>query len=345
MRQRVLVTGGCGFLGSHFVRAWLLQGRGPVCNIDLLTYAGSTRRVGDLSDHAGYHFHRCDVTDAEGIRDILREFGPEVVVHFAAESHVTRSELAPTRFWRTNVDGTQNMLHAAEQARVRRFLHVSTDEVYGPVLAGLYREHDKPEGVGRATSPYAQSKALADDIALAFRGSMEVVVVRPTNCFGPWQHPEKAFARWVTRALTGRRLPVWGDGLYVRQWISAGALVRALLAILDAQPPFSVFNVGPRYSAEVTNLTLARWLIGYLGLPEERITLTRYDRPGHDRRYGIDPGRIESLGWTPGDLWAQLAETVEWYRASAWWWEPLISEAETIYTDAVPARHSQTAHA
>jgi dTDP-glucose 4,6-dehydratase len=213
-------------------------------------------------------------------------------------------------------------------------VHVSTDEVYGPSLQGVFREEDKRPGHAQATSVYAKSKAIADDIARRFSGDIEVVVVRPTNCFGPWQHPEKAFARWVTRALAGRRIPVWGDGLHVRQWLYADDLAEAIGLILDARSPEPVYNVGPRHRPEITNLDLATWLLCYLGLPEERLVLTPYDRPRHDRRYAVNPSRIEALGWRPGDAWRQFAETAEWYRRTSAWWTPLFAEAESIYVDA-----------
>jgi dTDP-glucose 4,6-dehydratase len=164
-----------------------------------------------------------------------------------------------------------------------------------------------------------------------------VVVVRPTNCFGPWQFPEKAFARWVARALSGASVPVWGDGLYVRQWLYARDLAGAILQLLGTPTPESVYNIGPRHDPEITNLDLARWLVRHLGLPEDRLVLTAYDRPEHDRRYAVDPSRIEALGWFPGDVWRSLESTVEWYRDNRDWWGPLIPEAESIYADGESA--------
>lgn len=329
---RVVVTGGTGFLGSHFVRRWVASG-GEVLNVDLLTYAGSPERLGDVEDDPRYRFVRADVADPEAVRAAVGDFRPEAVVHFAAESHVTRSETDPEVFWRTNVEGTRVLLEAAARAGVSRFIHVSTDEVYGPILEGAFREEDKPPGEGRATSPYARSKAAGDDLARGFTGDLEVAVVRPTNAFGPWQYPEKAFARWVTRALTGRPVLVWGDGLYVRQWLYAEDLSEAIALVLQAPSPEPVYNIGPRHAPEITNLDLARWLLDHLGLPGDRLELTAYDRPDHDRRYAVDPGRIEALGWSPGDPWDRFAHTVEWYRRREDWWRPLLAEAEGIYAD------------
>ncbi len=331
--ERLLVTGGAGFLGSHLVRSWLTEDRGPLLNLDLLTYAGSTARLADIEEDPGYRFVQGDIADSEGVRSVVEDFRPTLVAHFAAESHVTRSEKDPARFHRTNVEGTRVLLETAGRTGVRRFLHVSTDEVYGPAIAGDFREEDKEPGEGRATSPYARSKALADDLARGFEGAMEVVVVRPTNAFGPWQYPEKAFPRWTTRALGGQPLLVWGDGLYVRQWLYAEDLAAAVALLLSADAPEPVYNVGPRHDPEITNLDLARWLAGHLELGEDAIVMTDYDRPDHDRRYAVDPSRIEALGWKPGDPWDRFAETVAWYRANERWWRPLLEEAETIYED------------
>lgn len=334
--DRILITGGAGFLGSQFVRSWLEDDRGDrgdLLNIDLLTYAGSRERVARVADDPRYRFAEADVADEGAMTSAVRDFRPDLVAHFAAESHVTRSEQDPDRFSRTNIEGTRVMLLAAAANHVRRFVHISTDEVYGPILRGAFREEDKQRGDGQATSPYAKSKAIADDLAREFTTEMDVVVVRPTNCFGPWQYPEKAFARWVTRALAGRPVLVWGDGLYVRQWLSSQDLAAALTLIMDSPSPEDVYNIGPRHEPEITNIDLAEWLLEYLRLPRDRVKLTEYDRPDHDRRYAVDPSRIESLGWKAGDAWDLFGETVEWYRANESWWRGVVAEAESIYED------------
>jgi dTDP-glucose 4,6-dehydratase len=331
--RRILVSGGSGFLGSHFLRRWLRTRGSEVLNLDLLTYAASLPRLADLEGDPRYRFIRADVADRQAVEDAFRDFAPDLVVHFAAESHVTRSERDPDRFLRTNVEGTAVMLEAAAAAGVERFVHVSTDEVYGPILEGAFREEDKLPGDGQATSPYAKSKALADDVARSFGGDLDVVVVRPTNCFGSWQHPEKAFPRWVVRGLTGRPLLVWGDGLYVRQWLYAEDLAEAVALVLDSNASEAVYNIGPRHEPEITNLDVAQWLVRHLGLSEDRLVLTAYDRPDHDRRYAVDPARIETLGWTSRDVWEEFGATVSWYRDRRSVWEPLMAEAESIYAD------------
>ena len=332
--KTVVVTGGAGFLGSHFIRRALAAGAALVVNVDKLTYAGDRRRLADVSEDRRYCFVRGDVASGPEMAAVLDVYRPDVVVHFAAETHVTRSETAPEAFYRTNVEGTRAMLEAAEAGGVQRFVHVSTDEVYGPILDGAFREEDKPLADGAATSSYARSKALADDLACSFAGRVPVVVVRPTNAFGPYQFPEKAFGRWVTRGLLGRPLPVWGDGLYVRQWLYSGDFAEAVVIAATLGAPGAVYNVGPRHDPEITNIALARWLVAELGLPEDRIVMTAYDRPDHDRRYCVDSAKMLALGWRPGDVWSQLAATVAWYRANAPWWERHLAEAESIYADA-----------
>ena len=321
-------------MGRHLVHRLLLARGQPLVNLDLLTYAGQ----GAQSFHGSrpYRLVRGDVADPAMVTAVFAELRPELVVHLAAESHVTRSEHDAARFYRTNVEGTRVMLGAAAKSGVVRFLHVSTDEVYGPTLGEPFREEDKEPGPGRATSEYARSKAVADDLATSFRDDLEVVVVRPTNCFGSWQYPEKAFARWVTRAFSGKPLLVWGDGLHIRQWLDAEDLVSAILLLLEVSDPDPVYNVGPDHNPEITNLRLATWIVDYLGLPPERVVLTDYERPQHDRRYAVDASRLKALGWRPGDAWERFAQTVEWYRREEAWWRPLVPEAERIYHDQPP---------
>jgi dTDP-glucose 4,6-dehydratase len=213
-------------------------------------------------------------------------------------------------------------------------VHVSTDEVYGPCPDVPFREDQKEPGEGKATSAYARSKAVADDVARSFADRLPLIVARPTNCFGPWQHPEKALPRWITRALRGSRLPVWGDGAYVRDWLPVGELCDAIGLLLRRGRPGEVYNIGPSRDPEITNAMLAQWVARTLQLPESHVVLTSYDRPEHDRRYAVDAGKMRALGWVPDrDVWDRFADTVEWYRANGWWWEPLIASAESIYAD------------
>lgn len=335
--SKILVTGGAGFLGSHFVRHVLVQGAADVKNLDALTYAGDQRRLSDVADDPRYGFVRADIRDKLSVDQIINDFAPEAIVHYAAETHVTRSETDPAGFHRTNVEGTRNLLESALAAGVKRFVHISTDEVYGSILEGSFKEGDKEHGKGSATSAYAESKALADDLVLSYSDRLDVVVARPTNAFGLWQFPEKAFPRWVTRALRGEPILVWGDGLYVRQWLFAEDFAAAISILLNNGVSGEAYNVGPEHQPEITNLDLAKWLVGYLGLDEDRIQMTEYDRPDHDRRYAVYPGKIQELGWEPGDVWRQFAFTVDWYRDNQDWWVSHVDEAESIYTDSLPS--------
>ena len=334
MSRQTLVTGGAGFLGSHFVRHALDSEAARVINVDALTYAGDPARLEDLKGDARHVLVTSDITDAREMKSLVGRYQPELIVHFAAESHVTRSESDPERFFQTNVEGTRCMLEAALVAGVARFVHISTDEVYGPAMDGSFREDDKLPGAGRATSPYAQSKAVADDLARSYSDRLNVVVVRPTNAFGPWQFPEKVFPRWVTRVLRGEPMLVWGDGLYIRQWLYAEDLAEAVALLAERGAPGEVYNVGPTHDPEITNLDLAQWLARYLEVGEASIEFTGYDRPDHDRRYAVDSGKVRRLGWAPGEVWSQMGRTVEWYRSHPTWWEKHVQEAESIYADS-----------
>ena len=334
MKSPIFVTGGAGFLGSHFVRQCVRDGDYDVVNIDCLTYAGDRRRLQDVEGSSSYRFAEVDITSEQEIKNLIARERPRAIVHYAAESHVTRSESDPDRFYRTNVEGTRILLEAAAEAGVGRFLHVSTDEVYGSILSGAFKESDKPQGVGQAASPYSKSKALADDLALSFADRLDVVAVRPTNAFGPWQFPEKVLPRWITRALRGLPILVWGDGLYIRQWLYAEDFAAAVQLVLEKGVRGEVYNVGPIHDPEITNLDLARWLADELGTDRSNIEMTGYDRPDHDRRYAVDSSKIRQLGWRPGDVWDQLAGTVRWYRDNGLWWGTLVDEAESIYSDS-----------
>jgi dTDP-glucose 4,6-dehydratase len=330
MSGRVLVTGGLGFIGSAFVRALAADGR-PVLNIDAETYAADRRRLSGVADGL-VETVTMDVT-APGLSELVAAERPAAVVHFAAESHVTRSESASEVFFRANVQGARRVFEAALAAGVPRLLHMSTDEVYGPCPGAPFREHEKQPGEGLATSAYARSKAVADDIALEFADRLAVVVARPTNCIGPWQHPEKALPRWATRALRGERLPVWGDGGQVRDWMAVEDVVEALRLLLERGEPGRAYNIGPA-AAGVSNLEVATMVAEAAGRDADAVYLSAYDRPQHDRRYAVDASRVRALGWVPRIELAEAIEgTVGWYRDHADWWSPLVSEAEALYAD------------
>ncbi len=329
MSGRVLVTGGLGFIGSAFVRALAADGV-RVLNVDLDTYAGDERRIAGVGGGL-VETVRLDVASPDVAR-VAREEQPSLLVHFAAESHVTRSEDAPEIFFHANVEGTRVVLEAAEAAGCR-VLHMSTDEVYGPCPGDPFREEEKLPGEGLATSAYARSKALADDLARSYAERVDVVVARPTNCIGPWQHPEKAVPRWATRALRGERLPVWGDGAQVRDWMFVEDAVSALRLLADRGERGQVYNVGPQAEG-APNLEIARAVARAAGEDESAVYLSHYDRPQHDRRYAVATDRIAALGWRPSrSLEAAIADTVAWYRANEDWWSTLVPDAEQLYAD------------
>jgi dTDP-glucose 4,6-dehydratase len=300
-----------------------------VVNLDLLTYAGNLQNLADLEGHPRYRFVRADVCDAEAVEGALA--GVDAVMHLAAESHVDRSIMGDAPFVRTNVLGTQTMLAAALAAGVRRFLHCSTDEVYGelpwrdPSAPGP-RERFTEETPLQPRSPYSASKAGSDHLALAYHRThgLDVVLTRCSNNYGAYQFPEKLIPLCVTNALEDRSLPVYGDGLNVRDWIHVDDHCRGMLAALERGAPGRVYNFGG--DAERTNLQVVREILLLLGKDERLITFVA-DRAGHDRRYAVDSGRARAeLGWAPRESFEQgLAETVDWYRAHPAWWRAIKS--------------------
>ncbi len=330
MSGRVLVTGGLGFIGSAYVRALAADGI-AVLNVDLDTYAGDERRLAGVAPGL-VETVRMDVAGPE-LSGLIRHERPPLVVHFAAETHVTRSEGAEEAFFHANVEGTRSVLDAAVAADVARVVHMSTDEVYGPCPGEPFGEPQKLPGEGLATSAYARSKAVADDLAHSYADRLDVVVARPTNCIGPWQHPEKAVPRWATRALRGERLPVWGDGLQVRDWMFVSDAVAGLRVLADRGERGTAYNVGPA-AAGVPNIEIARMVARAAGAGEDAVYLSEYDRPQHDRRYAVSTERIAALGWSAAhDLEDAVAETVAWYREHGDWWQTLVPDAERLYAD------------
>ncbi|MEN9798953.1 MAG: hypothetical protein RL653_2649, partial [Pseudomonadota bacterium] len=295
--MNVLVTGGCGFIGSNLVK--YLRAERPawrVITLDKLTYAGNLENLRELEGDAHHAFVRCGVEDREQVEQALRDHQVEAVLHLAAESHVDRSLLGPEAFLRTNVLGTQSLLDASRAAGVRRFVMVSTDEVYGSLgPTGAFTE----ESPLRPSSPYAASKASADLVALAWAHTwdMDVVVTRCSNNYGPYQFPEKLIPLMISNALADQPLPVYGDGLQVRDWLHVEDHCRALLAALERGQRGRVYNVGG--GAERTNLEVVHALLRLLDKPQSLMRFVA-DRPGHDRRYAIDAARARAeLGWAP----------------------------------------------
>jgi dTDP-glucose 4,6-dehydratase len=319
--RRILVTGGAGFIGSNFVRWALNHLRDDhVANLDALTYAGNLQNLADVESDPRYSFIHGDITDADLLNKVLAD-GFDAVVNFAAESHVDRSLMSSEPFVRTNAVGTQNLLDAARRHGVSRFLQVSTDEVYG----SLGPEGKFTESTPLApNSPYSASKAAADLLCRAYHHSfgLPVMISRCSNNYGPYQFPEKVIPLFVTNLFEGKKVPLYGDGQNVRDWIYVEDHCAALGAILDRGRPGEVYNVGG--DSELTNLDLTHRILAACGRDEGFIEYVK-DRPGHDRRYAIDSTKLQTeLGWLPSHSFDQaLARTVQWYRDHTDWWQAI----------------------
>jgi len=328
--MNILVTGGAGFIGSNFVRHLIASGDDTVVNLDLLTYAGNLENLAGLEDHPRYRFVKGDIRDQETALQVLENEEIEAVVNFAAESHVDRSLDAPAEFLDTNTRGTQVLLQAASARGVQRFLQVSTDEVYGSL--GPEAPPFTEESPIAPNSPYAASKAAADFFCRAYFHTFDfpVLITRCSNNYGPYQFPEKLIPLMIANALEDKPLPVYGDGQNVRDWLHVADHCQALALVLAKGSPGEVYNIGGHN--EQKNLDLVRLLLQELGKPEELITFVA-DRPGHDRRYAIDAGKIErELGWRPSFTFADgLAATVRWYLDNRAWWEKIRSGAYRDY--------------
>jgi dTDP-glucose 4,6-dehydratase len=313
-----VVTGGAGFIGSNFVRLALeRQADLRIVNIDLLTYAGNLENLQGVPEDR-HAFVRADICDPEAMRQAVPQEA-DALLNFAAETHVDRSILGPLAFVRTNVLGTQVLLDAAREKGVKRFLQVSTDEVYGSLgpQAGAFTEASPL----LPSSPYAASKAAADLMVLAARRTygQNVVLTRCSNNYGPYQFPEKLIPLVLSNALEDKPLPVYGDGRQVRDWIHTDDHSRAVLAVLDGGRPGAVYNIGARNERQ--NIDVVREILRQVGKPESLIRFVK-DRPGHDRRYAMNPARIEEeLGWRPQVSFEEgLADSIRWYRDHADWW-------------------------
>ena len=315
--MKILVTGGAGFIGSAFVRMVVAETFCEVVNLDKLTYAGNLENLAEVEASDRYRFVHGDITDAATVDALVAETRPDAIVHFAAESHVDRSILSPEPAVQTNLLGTFRLLEAAAVNRVARFVHVSTDEVYGSLPAPEEATEKFPL---RPSSPYSASKAGSDMLALSYFVTfrLPVLVTRASNNYGPYQFPEKLIPLMIANAFEDRPLPVYGDGMQVRDWLYVDDHCRGILAVLDKGRAGEVYNIGGNRS--LPNLDVIRKLLALAGKPESLIEYVK-DRPGHDRRYALSSEKIwRETGWRPlMDFEAGLARTIEWYRANAPW--------------------------
>jgi dTDP-glucose 4,6-dehydratase len=314
---KILVTGGCGFIGSAFVRLLLASRKSArVANLDALTYAGNPENVADLEGDARHRFVRASIADQDAVDRLVRE-GFDAIVNFAAESHVDRSLYGPVEFVRTNVEGTLCLLEAARRHGIRRFLQVSTDEVYGSLPATGFFTETTPL---HPNNPYASTKAAADLLVQSYVHTfgLPAVITRSSNNYGPRQYPEKFIPLFVSNALEGRPCPVYGDGMQIRDWLHVEDNCRGILAALEKGEAGEVYNLGG--GNERPNLKVAKAILAHLGKPESLLRFVK-DRPGHDRRYAIDCRKAKrGLGWSPRIRFEKgLRDTVDWYRSNAAW--------------------------
>ena len=317
--MRLLVTGGAGFIGSNFARHVLTTSDDQVTILDALTYAGNRANLVDLEADPRLRFVHGDICDRELVASLMPEH--DAVVHFAAESHVDRSIVAPDAFVRTNCDGTNVLCDVAGRSEIQKFVHVSTDEVYGSIDTGSFTESSPLA----PSSPYSASKAGSDLIALAHHRThgLPVVITRSSNNYGPYQYPEKLIPLFVTNLLEGRTVPVYGDGLNVRDWCHVEDNCAAIDLVLRQGATGEIYNIGAGH--ETTNLDLTHLVLAAMGKGPEAIEFVD-DRLGHDRRYSLDATRVRTLGWSPRrSLEEGIVQTVDWYRSHPEWWQPLRS--------------------
>ena len=324
--MRILVTGGAGFIGSHYVRQ-LLGGAYPafsgaeVVVLDKLTYAGNEANLAEVADDPGLRFVRGDICDRDLVAELMD--GVDVVVHFAAETHVDRSITGSDAFVVTNVVGTNALLQAALEAGVGRFVHVSTDEVYGSIESGSWPEDHLLE----PNSPYSAAKAGSDLLARAYHRThgLPVCITRCSNNYGPYQFPEKVLPLFITNLMDGRKVPLYGDGLNVRDWLHVDDHCRGIQLVAESGTPGEIYNIGG--GTELTNRELTERLLAEFGLDSSVVDRVE-DRKGHDRRYSVDHAKISELGYAPQvDFETGLRDTIAWYRENRSWWEPLKERA------------------
>jgi len=321
--SRILITGGAGFIGSNLVHYLLKNYKEiEITNLDKLTYAGNLENLKDLMDDKRHRFVKGDIRDRELVREFLKE--KDIVIHLAAETHVDRSILYPEDFIYTDIVGTFVLLDEAKNSKIKIFLHVSTDEVYGSIEEGSFNE-DSPLN---PSSPYSASKAGADRLAYSYfkTFSVPVIILRPCNNYGPYQFPEKFIPLFITNALEEKELPLYGDGKNVRDWLFVLDCCRAIDFVLNHGKIGEVYNIGA--SQEVENIYVAKRILQLTGKPESLLKFVK-DRPAHDRRYSLEWSKIRNLGWSPKiRIEEGLEITVDWYRENFSWWKKIKEESE-----------------
>ncbi len=329
--MKLLVTGGAGFIGSNFIRYWLKNHTNDeIINLDKLTYAGHLSSTKDFSDNPNYKFVKGDICDPKVVNEVMDNV--DVVVGFAAETHVDRSIVGPQVFLQTNVIGTQVLLDAALKHKIKRFHHMSTDEVFG-ALDLESKEKFNENTLYDPRSPYSASKAGSDHLVRSYfyTYGLPITITNCSNNFGPFQDPEKFIPRAITNLIEGREVPLYGDGKYVRDWLFVEDHVRAIEKVLQKGEIGETYLVGG-LTEDINHLEVTKKLLKIFNKDDSKIKFVK-DRPGHDRRYAVDWGKIhKELGWGPlygFDEW--LEKTVSWYKENIWWWKPLKKQAEKFY--------------
>jgi len=318
--MKLLVTGGAGFIGSNFIRQMIdSPADWEVINLDILTYAGNLNNLKGIEKNPRYTFIKGDICNRDIVNTILDNHKVDAIVHFAAESHVDRSIADAAAFVMTNILGTHTLLECARSHTIPKFIHISTDEVYGSTMGRSFNETD----ILSPSSPYSASKAGSDLLALSYftTYNLPVIITRCTNNFGPYQFPEKLIPLFVTNLLDGKKVPVYGTGKNVRDWVHVSDHCRAVEFLLEHGTPGEIYNVGG--GNEKTNLEITQKILDLLFMDDSRIEYVM-DRPGHDFRYSLDCSKLHVLGWKPRYSFDDaLKETISWYSQNEWWWRPL----------------------
>jgi len=318
--KNLLITGGAGFIGSNFIRHIL--GKYPdyhVTNLDKLTYCGNLENLRDVEKHRNYRFVKGDIADKDMVEKLVK--GCDSIINFAAESHVDRSIQDAAEFVRTNVFGTYTLLEAAKKFGVAQYIQISTDEVYGSIARGHSKEGDPLE----PNSPYSATKAGADLLARSYFSTFKlpVIITRSSNNFGPNQYPEKVIPLFITNLMAGKKVPLYADGMNVRDWLFVADNCEAIDVVMHKGKAGEIYNIG--VGSEITNMELTHTLLKILGKDESSIEYVK-DRPGHDRRYALDVSKLSALGWKPRhEFKAALEVTALWYKSNKSWWDRLVN--------------------
>jgi len=319
---KIIITGGLGFIGSNFIR-YILEKHNEeeIINLDKMTYAGNPENLKDIENYKGYKFIKGDICDKELVDNLVSKEKPDVIINFAAETHVDRSILEPDAFIKTDIFGTHNLLETVRKYKIKKYLQISTDEVYGSIEKGLFTEQSNL----KPNSPYSSSKAGADLLVRAYFKTYElpVLITRSSNNYGPYQYPEKLIPLFITNLIEGKKVPLYGDGLNVRDWLYVLDNCSGIDTVLRQGKLGEVYNIGA--DNEKTNKEITSIILKELGKDERSIEHVK-DRPGHDRRYALDSSKLRKLGWKPEyDFEKAIKETIGWYKNNPDWWKKIKS--------------------